>query len=788
MATSRSKKYAVIIKAFSILCVLFMLLLCAPHNLSADESSNLTIQMNASNGGALPDTLYNFHVTFTTLRPTKSVPITINFDNEGNTLGEYRPKTVTATLNCNGEPLRTATIDVSNSQVRSFGYIFDNLYVNDESGKVNNYTVSLNNTSDIYVVSISDSVATYSLKTCTVTINKNLYQQNNEKELEATLTEVFKVRYGDDFKYTANDTLVHDKADYRLKDGVGNATIKFDAVKEDMSHSFTYVLENRNPQGSRENSQGEDQGGNSQGGNSQKQNNNSTSLAASNESIAVSAEQPLEYIIVVPNSASRSSNRWNLPQATFNAVKSANDSFCELGNGKYSFSLNPSESLTIPDLPEYIVYAITFINCTVEGKPVTLRPGFSIPDNINGTMTESVTVTYNYAPALLDITVFYKDMETRQDIAPADTFKADMYGNATVRAKGIPEYRAIAPDAKIFTGITENETYTFYYIQLESDGIKIVGQVLWEELDAAESRPASIGIELLQNGIIIDIIRISTNYDDHQPFSFGLHPLDDESGQEYVYSVRQIPASIDGYDRAVYSGNQKSGFVITNRQKEKLIIFPPKLDNQGNNVGLVLGNFKDNSNSSLFSLCSAAVGMTTGLFMTGAHISGLSKSSKAKRGAKKSTLRSVLQLSAISIGALQLALVPVVDDFTKPLAVFNSNSPYTLVLFALLAVTIIVYIINSKLSPAPATLFAGQKRGRAKSYRIDSSNVYEVNSLTATCELPLSAFDPLKNEMPLIKLKQASSMSNNDEIYPMSGEKQTLAEAMMKDALKSKNQ
>ncbi|WP_313793901.1 Cna B-type domain-containing protein [Fundicoccus culcitae] len=166
---------------------------------------------------------------------------------------------------------------------------------------------------------------------------------------------------------------------------------------------------------------------------------------------------------------------------------------------------------------------------------------------------------FNTRPESITVTLYQNDVamdgaEFTQTVSP------DVAGNWNFSFNDLPKYDA------------EGEAYTYSVKEVAVEGYEttysenfivntvdplftaVSGQKFWEDYnDQFETRPESITVNLLQNGVVIDSVEVKANDEGNWFYSFTDLNIHDENGQEYVYTIEEVldAASSELYDSVV---------------------------------------------------------------------------------------------------------------------------------------------------------------------------------------------------------------------------------------------
>ena len=110
--------------------------------------------------------------------------------------------------------------------------------------------------------------------------------------------------------------------------------------------------------------------------------------------------------------------------------------------------------------------------------------------------------------------------------------------------------------------------------------IDIEGDKIWDDEDNAHrTRPSSIVVELLANGVMIDT-QIVTGSGNRWTYSFTNLPEYDDNGERIEYTVREIPVA---YYQATISGYQITNRLIPQEPERYIDLFGEKIWNDKDN-------------------------------------------------------------------------------------------------------------------------------------------------------------------------------------------------------------
>lgn len=671
---------------FVILLTVVIIFVMTPYE-SVSAASALTVEMqSAANSGANKDIIYNFTISFKDQVTSVNVTLVFNDDNNSTSV---RPAEVNVSLLRNGTEVDSKPVSVkSDSGSSTFETTFGNLPLSDSNGEAYKYTISCTSTgTDAYNIVNSGNTVTYNIKKPTVTIN---YVGKNHKKLGS---ETFVVLYNASLTVTPPAESGYAKPE----------PFTINNIKSDQTHDFFYQKSNPHA--------------------------DSAFIGAKNtvdiNDIRTQNISPRQDSASAMAEQDGSSQNYNLPSDIFNAAKNSNGTFAKSGDGTYTFSLKAGEKLVIPNLPSLVGYVIEFTGATFDGKAYTISADYFTIDgsagkSTGGTAAGRPNVVFKYLPPQLTLTLRHKDIDTDDAVFPNETIKFDSSGNLDVAAKTtIEDYKPVGVTSTSYKGVTENKEYTFYYqstIVPEGD-VRIAGQVLWEDdNDALYNRPHAVDIELYCDGKIVGTKTVAVNEEEIQPFSFGNLPKESKEKKAYKYSVRQVPAAIDGYKSAVYQGGTEDGFIIINKKKPNNAIanlFSGNKDKNGEGVVLPIGSLTNSDNSSLFNFGAALVGLLTAIAIALFGIVALIKEKRKKAQAKPKRSKALRTIAAVA-GLSQVVLYFLFENTALPIAGFNANSIFYIPLSFLMLVSVVMFAFSNK---------------KARGYKADLQSEADFNDL-----------------------------------------------------------
>lgn len=196
-----------------------------------------------------------------------------------------------------------------------------------------------------------------------------------------------------------------------------------------------------------------------------------------------------------------------------------------------------------------------FIGKELETTEVSAAKQWVDADNADGKRPESVVVE------------LYRDGE----YVGYQTVEADTGGNWSTTFKNLPK---VDTDGREFAYTVKERAVEGYVSEVSGDakdGFTITNirstsvsvSKVWNDGDnAGGKRPASVTVDLLRDGKIIDSAKIEAGDDGSWSHTFtDLAKYDSADGHEYAYTVAE--QKVDGYQSAV-TGDAEHGFTVTN--------------------------------------------------------------------------------------------------------------------------------------------------------------------------------------------------------------------------------
>ncbi|WP_430477028.1 Cna B-type domain-containing protein, partial [Bacillus cereus] len=225
-------------------------------------------------------------------------------------------------------------------------------------------------------------------------------------------------------------------------------------------------------------------------------------------------------------------------------------------NGNWSFDFK--------DLPKYDgqgnEFKYTVSEAKVDGYETKVE-GTMITNTYKNTETTEVSGKkvwedynnkFNTRPESITVQLLQNGTELK-----TEAVKADKEGNWNFSFKDLPkydeqgnEYTYTVSEVKVNGYETKVEGTTITNTYKNTETTEISGKKVWDDNNAID-RPASIKVDLLQNGKVIDTkeVSVATNW----KYTFEKLQVYDENGLAYKYEVKEQPVAgykseVNGYD------------------------------------------------------------------------------------------------------------------------------------------------------------------------------------------------------------------------------------------------
>ncbi|WP_144511823.1 Cna B-type domain-containing protein, partial [Bacillus thuringiensis] len=225
-------------------------------------------------------------------------------------------------------------------------------------------------------------------------------------------------------------------------------------------------------------------------------------------------------------------------------------------NGNWSFDFK--------DLPKYDgqgnEFKYTVSEAKVDGYETKVE-GTTITNTYKNTETTEVSGKkvwedynnkFNTRPESITVQLLQNGTELK-----TEAVKADKEGNWNFSFKDLPkydeqgnEYTYTVSEVKVNGYETKVEGTTITNTYKNTETTEISGKKVWDDNNAID-RPASIKVDLLQNGKVIDTkeVSVATNW----KYTFEKLQVYDENGLAYKYEVKEQPVAgykseVNGYD------------------------------------------------------------------------------------------------------------------------------------------------------------------------------------------------------------------------------------------------
>lgn len=671
MQNTSNKIERVGVRVLSIFLLFLVGLSCIPTTFSAAKS-NLALKVTSA-GSANTALEYEFSIALTKPREKISIPVKVTFPDDLNNSASTRTTVSLELRGQNDVSLQTHTLDVSSTSTSSFDFTFDEVYKNDDKGNPISYSVLAIVQGHAYKNSSRSIVGggefIYHLRTFSLRVV--CYDETDMTVGSGQTTT--SVKYA-----VSNTVMAPEFPGFEVDTDRGPASLVFSGITSNPSVEAVFYYKTKTGSGTNPGDGG------------------TKPLSVTTPAAAM----------LVPEADARSqidtagiinmSPATNTEPYVLSAADVATYGLTEVSPGVYTVRLRAGSTLTMA-LDANVNYKVTFKAAYLKGSEFSLKSKWSLSGE-QGTVGSGAAINFSYSPDYYRITVFYIDIDTGNTIAPTDTTFADAAGNAWITSKTIQNYKVIAPESKTFSGITEDQVHTFYYktTDVPEGMVLAVGVIQWEEASGNASRPASVNVELLQNGKLVASTTVQTSVDFQQAFSFPNQPSFDDNKKPFNYTIRLNPSAITGYQKPEISGDAEQGFLIVYKQKEKSFIDKLRDPNERDGDIIPLGTLDSDEHASLFNIVVGLMGASVILISTFSEIVSNIMKKRQRPRSTKSPRNGILRWITIALSAITILLTGT-EDLSRPIGVFNMNSVLFIPVLIILFVTIVVFLLSRRI-------------------------------------------------------------------------------------------